>query len=161
MTLKLGAHMKRQCFVIVDRLRSLAVAMCLLVYGLALTGPAQAASDGAFKTSSGNIICGLNTMDVECVIKSGLKPAPPKARVCNGGDPVSDRVSLQANGIAAPVPCAGDPGPLADEVDAKELPEGSTMIKGEIGCVAFKFGLVCTNSKGRGFFLSRASARYF
>ena len=133
----------------------------LVLYGFVLAGSAQAASDGAFKTSSGNIICGLNTVDVECVIKSGLKPAPPKVRVCNGGDPVSDRVSLQANGIAAPVPCAGDPGPLVDEADAKELPEGSTMIKGDIGCAAFKFGLVCTNSKGHGFFLSRASARYF
>jgi hypothetical protein len=155
--------MKRQDFVVVDRLRNPAVAQItiLVLYGFVLAGSAQAASDGAFKTSSGNIICGLNTVDVECVIKSGLKPAPPKVRVCNGGDPVSDRVSLQANGIAAPVPCAGDPGPLVDEADAKELPEGSTMIKGDIGCAAFKFGLVCTNSKGRGFFLSRASARYF
>jgi hypothetical protein len=136
--------------------------MCLVLCGLVLSGSsAQAASDGAFKTSSGNIVCGLSDVDVECVIKSGLKPAPPKKRVCNGGDPVSNRVSLGAAGIAAPVPCAGDPGPLVDEADAKELAEGSTMVKGEIGCVAFKSGLVCVNSKGRGFFLSRASVRYF
>ena len=43
----------------------------------------------------------------------------------------------------------------------KFLAYGSTMVKGEIGCVAFEFGLACVNSKGHGFFLSRASARYF
>ncbi len=153
---------KRRRFVIVDRLRNLAVvqAMCLVVCGLVLAGSAEAASDGAFKTPSGNIVCSLSTVGVECVIKSGLKPAPQKS-VCDGGDPVSDRVNLSATGVAAPLPCAGDPGPLVDEADAKELAEGSTIVKGEIGCVTFKFGLVCTNSNGRGFFLSRASVRYF
>jgi hypothetical protein len=154
--------MKKHRLVIVDRLLNWAVApaMCLALCGLVAAGSAQAASEGAFKTPSGNIICGLYEADVECVIKSGLKPAPPK-RVCDAGDPVSDRVSLSATGIAEPVPCAGDPGPLVDEADAKELAEGATKIKGEIGCATFKFGLVCTNSKGHGFFLSRASARYF
>jgi hypothetical protein len=155
--------MKRQGFVIVDQLRNLALprAMSLVLCGLGLAGSAQAASDGAFKTSSGNIVCSLSDVDVECVIKSGLNPAPPKQRVCNGGDPVSNRVSLLATGIAAPVPCAGDPGPLVDEAVAKELAEGSMMVKGEIGCATFKFGLLFANSKGHGFFLSRASARYF
>jgi hypothetical protein len=154
--------MERRAFVVVDRLRNLAAAqtICLVSCGVVLAGSAEAASDGAFKTASGNIVCGLSNEDVQCVIKSGLKPAPPK-HVCNGGDPVSDRVSLSATGIAAPVPCAGDPGPLVDEADAKELAYGSTLVKGEIGCVAFKSGLVCVNGKGRGFFLSRASARYF
>jgi hypothetical protein len=157
-----GTYMKKQNFVIVDRLLNLAMApaMCLVLCGLVLAGSAEAASDGAFKTPSGNIICGLSNVDVECVIKSGLKPAPPK-RVCDAGDPVSDRVNLSATGVADPVSCAGDPGPLVDEADAKELAEGSTMVKGEIGCATFKFGLVCANSKGHGFFLSRASARYF
>jgi hypothetical protein len=152
----------RQGFVIVDRLRNLAMAqaMCLAVCGLVTAGSAHAASDGAFHTSSGNIVCGLNTDNVECVIKSGLKPAPPKKK-CDGGDPVSDRVILSATGNAEAIDCAGDPGPLVDEAVAKELPEGSTMIKGEIGCAAYKFGLVCVNNKGRGFFLSRASSRVF
>jgi hypothetical protein len=154
--------MKRQRLEIVDRLlnQAVAAAMCLALCGLVAAGSAKAASDGAFKTPSGNIICGLSDVDVECVIKSGLKPAPAK-RVCDAGDPVSDRVSLSATGIAEPISCAGDPGPLVDEADAKELAEGATKIKGEIGCTTFKFGLVCANSKGHGFFLSRASARYF
>lgn len=155
--------MKRRGFVIVDRLRNRAViqTMCLVLCGLVLAGSAEAASDGAFKTASGNIVCDLSNVDVVCVIKSGLEPAPPKQPVCNGGDPVSNRVDLSATGTAAPVPCAGDPGPLADEAAAKVLAYGATMVMGEIGCAAFEFGLVCANSKGRGFFLSRASARYF
>jgi hypothetical protein len=154
---------KRQGFVIVDWLRNWTVveAMCLVMCGLLLSGPAIAASDGAFKTPTGNIVCGLSDVDVECVIKSGLVPAPPKRRVCNGGDPVSNRVSLLAAGTAAPVPCAGDPGPLVDEADAKVLAYGTTIVKGAIACASFEFGIVCVNSKGRGFFLSRASARYF
>jgi hypothetical protein len=154
--------MNRQAFVIVDRLRHLAIAqaMGVAVGGLIAIGPAQAASDGAFHTSSGNIVCSQNTDNVECVIKSGLKPAPAKKK-CDAGDPVSDRVILSAAGTAEAIDCAGDPGPLVDEKVAKELPEGSTMIRGEIGCAAYKFGLVCVNNKGRGFFLSRASSRVF
>jgi hypothetical protein len=80
--------MNRQGFVIVDRLRNLAIAQAigLAMCGLIAVGSAQAASDGAFHTSSGNIVCGLNTDNVECVIKSGLKPAPPKKK-CDAGDP--------------------------------------------------------------------------
>jgi hypothetical protein len=154
--------LKRHGVVITDRLRNLAVAqtMCLVLCGVVATGSAQAASDGAFKTSSGNIVCGLSDTDVVCVIKSGLKPAPPKS-VCNGGDPTFNRVDLAATGTAAPVLCTGDPGPLADEAGAKVLTYGSAMAKGQIGCAAFEFGLVCVNNKGHGFFLSSASARYF
>jgi hypothetical protein len=99
--------MKRQGFVITDQLRNPGAArvMCLVLCGLVLAGSAEAASDGAFKTSSGNIVCGLSNTDVVCVIKSGLNPAPPKQPVCNGGDPVSDRVTLSATGIAAPILC--------------------------------------------------------
>jgi hypothetical protein len=153
--------MKTQSFATVDRLSRVAQAACLVLGGLVLASSAQAASEGAFKTSSGNIVCNLNSDFVECVIKSGLKPAPPKPRACNGGDPVSNRVSMAANGVGAPVPCAGDPGPLVYEAEAKELPDGSTMEKGEIGCAAFKFGVVCANNKGHGFFISRAAASYF
>lgn len=150
-------------FAVVDRLArsALALVMGAVSGGLVLAGSAKAASDGAFKTVSGNIVCDIGDTDVECVIKSGLQPAPPRAN-CNGaGDPVFNRVDLSGAGTAAPVPCAGDPGPLVGEADAKVLAYGSTMIKGQIGCSAFEFGLVCVNSKGRGFFLSRASARYF
>ena len=161
--IKSGDHMKRQSFAIVDRLRNLAAAgtTCLVLYNLLPVEPAKAAFNGAFKTPSGNIVCDLSNTDLVCVIKSGLEPAPPKTSVCYGGDPVSNRVDLTATGIAEPVLCAGDPGPLADDAGAKVLSYGSTSVRGEIGCVSFEFGLACVNSKGHGFFLSRASARYF
>ncbi len=78
--------MKRQRFVIIDRLRNLgaAEAMCLVLCGLVLTESAEAASDGAFKTSSGNIVCGMSNTEVICVIKSGLNPAPPKTVAATG-----------------------------------------------------------------------------
>jgi hypothetical protein len=41
------------------------------------------------------------------------------------------------------------------------LSYGATLIKGETGCTSFEFGVVCANSKGHGFFLSRAAVRYF
>jgi len=160
---KSGNHMKRQRFAIVDRLNDLAAAgaMCLVLCGHLLVEPAKAAFDGAFKTPTGNIVCDLTNTDVVCVIKSGLVPAPPKTTVCNGGDPVSNRVALTATGVAEPVRCAGDPGPLVDDADARVLAYGATMVRGGVGCVSFEFGLACANSRGHGFFLSRASARYF
>jgi hypothetical protein len=102
-----------------------------------------------------------NNGEVDCFIKSGLKPAPRRNDVCPIGNPTSNRVQLFATGIAAPLLCAGDPGPLTNETDAKVLAEGSTLVTGGIGCVAFKSGLVCVNSKARGFLLSPTSARYF
>ena len=107
LAVKSGNHMKRQRFVIVDRLQNLAVAraMCVVSCGLVLAGSAKAAFNGAFETSSGNIVCDLSNTQVVCVIKSGLEPAPPKKQVCNGGDPVSNRVDLSAIGIAEPVAC--------------------------------------------------------
>ena len=56
---------------------------------------------------------------------------------------------------------AGDPGAFAEEPNAKVLAYGATLIKGETGCTSFEFGVVCANSKGHGFFLSRAVVRYF
>jgi hypothetical protein len=132
----------------------------VLVAGLASGAPALAA-DGTFKSESGNIICGINPDNVVCVIKSGLNPAPPRATSCDGGDPVTNRLSLLATGAAEQTACAGDPGPLVDEATAKELPYGTTVANAAIGCAAFKFGIMCTNSQGHGFFLNRSAWRYF
>ena len=142
-----------------SRLRLLAAFAVLAACGQG--GSAEASPDGAFKTPTGNIVCGLNSDNVICVIKTGLNPMPPKQEKCDGGDPVSDRVILSATDAATPILCAGDPGPLVDEAVAKQLADGETIVQGKIGCATFKFGLVCTNSKGHGFFLSRAAASYF
>jgi hypothetical protein len=85
-------------------------------------------------------------------------------RICATADlevfkPSSGNIVCELDNGAAPLLCAGDPGPLTNETEAKVLAEGSTLVKGEIGCLASKSDLVCVNSKGRGFLLSRTSPR--
>jgi hypothetical protein len=154
--------MNKQGIAIVDHFRQPAVipALSLALCGLVPTGPAKARSYESFKTPTGNIVCGMTDTDVECGIKSGLNPAPAK-QACTDGEPVFNRVVLQATGVAEPLHCAGDPGAFAEEQTAKVLSYGATLIKGETGCTSFAFGVVCANSKGHGFFLSRATVRYF
>jgi hypothetical protein len=55
-----------------------------MLCGLVLGGYAQAADLEVFKTSSGNV-CELDNGEVDCFIKSGLKPAPQDAVVAGGG----------------------------------------------------------------------------
>jgi hypothetical protein len=154
--------MNTQRVAVIDQFPKLAIvpAICLVLSGFVPTRPAKAASYESFKTPTGNIICIMNDTDVECGIKSGLNPAPAK-QACTDGDPVFNRVDLSATGIAEPLRCAGDPGAFAEEPNAKVLSYSATLIKGETGCTSFEFGVVCANSKGHGFFLSRAAVRYF
>jgi hypothetical protein len=154
--------MNTQRIAVLDRFskQTIVPAICLLLSGFVPAGPAKAASYESFKTPTGNIVCIVNDTDVECGIKSGLNPAPPK-QTCTDGDPVFNRVDLSAAGVAEPLRCAGDPGAFAEEPNAKVLSYGAALIKGETGCTSFEFGVVCANSKGHGFFLSRAAVRYF
>jgi uncharacterized protein DUF6636 len=123
--------------------------------------------NGAFKTPSGNIVCGYSIApsgeaSMECGIKSGLKP-PPKQVHCDAGDPNDKRVSLRDAGRAVPVLCAGDPGPLLPQIQAKArvLAYGSTTRVGAISCTSETTGLTCRNRSGHGFFLSRERWRTF
>jgi hypothetical protein len=123
--------------------------------------------NGAFKTPSGNIVCGYSiapdgSASLECGIKSGLKP-PPRRIHCDAGDPNDKRVSLRETGRAAPVLCAGDPGPLLPQIDAaaKVLAYGTTIRVGGISCASATTGLTCRNRSGHGFFLSRERWRMF
>ena len=120
---------------------------------------------GAFKTPSGNIVCGwgvapLGRASIECGIKSGLKPAP-KPIHCDAGDPTDKRVSLLETGRATPVRCAGDPGPFVSEAGAKVLRYGTTWSVGGLSCASQVTGLTCRNRAGHGFFLSRDRWRSF
>jgi hypothetical protein len=114
---------------------------------------------GAFKTLSGNIVCGYaigsdGSASMECGIKSGLEP-PPRPIHCQAGDPNDKRVSLTATGRAVPVLCAGDPGPFLVEAKARVLGYGRTWSAGGISCTSATAGLTCRNRAGHGFFLSR------
>ena len=124
-----------------------------------------AAKNGAFKTPSGNIVCGysiapLGDASMECGIKSGLKPPPPRVS-CSAGDPNDKRLSLTATGRAFPVTCAGDPGPFLVESKAGVLGYGRTWAGGGISCASATTGLTCKNRVGHGFFLSRERWRLF
>jgi uncharacterized protein DUF6636 len=149
------------------RAASIVVLGVLLLGGPAL-GESGAGRYGAFKTPSRNIVCGYSiapadgSASMECGIKSGLKP-PPRRIHCLAGDPNDRRVSLRATGRASPVLCAGDPGPLLPQIEAKAkvLAYGRTIRFGGISCMSAIIGLTCRNRSGHGFFLSRAHWRLF
>jgi hypothetical protein len=142
----------------------------LLGVALALIGAGTAAAAGrlgAFKTPSRNIVCGWTIDDhgaasMECGVKSGLKP-PPRRIHCLAGDPNDRRVSLRSRGRATPVLCAGDPGPLLPQIEAKArvLGYGTSTTFGGITCTSRTSGLTCRNRDRHGFFLSRESWRTF
>ena len=124
-----------------------------------------APKNGAFKTPSGNIVCGygidsFGAASIECGIKSGLKPPPPRVS-CTAGDLNDKRVSLTATGRAVPVTCAGDPGPFVSEATASVLGYGRTWSGGGISCTSESTGLTCKNRASHGFFLSRERWRTF
>jgi hypothetical protein len=130
-------------------------------------GARLAARYGAFKTPSRNIVCGYSIdvhgrASMECGVKSGLKP-PPRRIHCLAGDPNDKRVSLRDLGRAAPVLCAGDPGPLLPQIEAKArvLGYGRTWSAGGISCSSATVGLTCRNRAGHGFVLSRERWRTF
>jgi hypothetical protein len=133
--------------------------------GHSYTFTEPAAKNGAFKTPSGNIVCGYGIApsgdaSIECGIKSGLKPPPARVN-CTAGDPNDKRVSLTATGRAVPVTCAGDPGPFLVEARASVLGYGRTWSGGGISCTSETTGLTCRNRAGHGFFLSRERWRTF
>ena len=76
---------------------------------------------GSFKTPSSNIVCDYfihigsraSESNVGCVIKSGLRPAPPR-RPCQDGGYAGDRVYLGVTGGVEVPSCAGDPGPYVN-----------------------------------------------
>ena len=114
--------------------------------------------NGAFKTPSGNIVCGYDfsangSASIGCGIKSGLRPAP--RNTCVDMDYSGKAVSLTATGRARPVVCAGDPGPFLVEAKAHVLRYGKSWRGGGITCASRRAGLTCTNRRGHGFFLSR------
>jgi hypothetical protein len=146
--------------------RALLVGTLLVLLG---GGTAHAARPkyGSFETPSRNIVCGYaidvhGRASMECGIKSGLKP-PPRRIHCLAGDPNDKRLSLRDRGRSAPVLCAGDPGPLLPQIEAKArvLAYGRRWSAGGITCSSAATGLTCRNRSGHGFFLSRARWRTF
>jgi hypothetical protein len=149
----------------VTRVRLALVAAIALT--LAASGGAAFGGNGAFRTPSGNIVCGYGfgagvLTSMECGIKSGLRPAPPMPPGgCTAGDYTTKRVSLTGRGRVVPTVCAGDPGPFLAEAHAAVLAYGKTWQGGGLWCISQPAGLTCGNAAGHGFFLSRARWRSF
>jgi hypothetical protein len=143
------------------------VAASVLVTAAIVVGTASGSGprNGAFKTPSGNIVCGYGfsadgrSASIGCGIKSGLRPAP--RNTCVDMDYSGKSVSLTATGRARPVVCAGDPGPFLVEAKARVLGYGKSWHGGGIACTSRRAGLTCTNRRGHGFFLSRGHWRAF
>ena len=145
----------------------LVIASILAVSAAIAAGAANGTAQryGAFKTPSGNIVCGYGfsadgrSASIGCGIKSGLRPAP--RNTCTDLDYSGKAVSLTATGRAVPVVCAGDPGPFLVEAKARVLGYGKSWRGGGITCTSRRAGLTCTNRRGHGFFLSREHWRAF
>jgi uncharacterized protein DUF6636 len=148
-------------------LAALALPMAMPGLVFAAPPPARAATSDYFKTPSGNIVCeyvvgpkDLPQAFFGCVIKSGLKPAPPR-RTCQEGGYAGDRVSMLLRGRVHVPPCAGDPGAFVYVDVARVLGYGRTWRRGGLRCTSAFAGLTCRNKSGHGFFLSRAHWRAF
>jgi hypothetical protein len=130
--------------------------------------PADTYENGALKTPSANIVCdyfihiGSRAPDstIGCVIRSGLRPAPPR-RPCQDGGYAGDRVYLGVTGRVEVPACAGDPGPYVSVDRARVLGYGKTWSGGGFRCTSAEAGLTCRNKSGHGFFLSRERWRAF
>jgi hypothetical protein len=134
----------------------------LIAAAAAAVASGAARAGGTFRTPSGNIVCGYirGTRTIpatlECGIKSGLSPKPPRsAPACKHLDYVANRIALTSGGRATPIPCAGDPGPLAFAGTAPILAYGRSWRRGGFRCTSRVTGLTCRNRRGHGFFLSR------
>lgn len=119
-----------------------------------------------FQTPSHNIVCMFASglvgagPGVDCAIKSGLNPPPPRVK-CKEGDPTDLFVDLGRSGRAHEPSCAGDPGPLAGDKPARVLKYGHAFSRRGLSCKSAVKGLTCHNKSGHGFFLSRAHSRLF
>ncbi len=133
------------------------------------TTPTSGFKYGFFKTPSGNIQCeyqygGNAPGGVQCGIKSGLKPPPPRR---GPGCSQSNRVSLAVTGRVqtgksiCPGEDEGDAGPFAGGPTAFVLGYGKTWSGGGLSCTSAVSGLTCRNKDGHGFFLSRGNWRQF
>ena len=134
------------------------------------TSPAKQPDFGGFRTPSGNIFCNNaygehanhRVYFLQCGIKSGLKPPPPRK------GPHCTRalwVSMVGSGHAA---WSGSTCPGHDEAQGPIFELAKQMLRygqhwswrGMSCSSAFK-GLTCHNTSGHGFFVSRANTHLF
>ncbi|HEY0118102.1 MAG TPA: hypothetical protein VGC04_04910 [Cellulomonas sp.] len=117
-------------------------------------GPGPAATPGPprFRLPSGNIACDMTADGVTCTVASATF-TPPPATGCTGT--VGHTVVLDAHGVS--VPCVQGPAPTVAGDDVPMLFYASTSTVGQYTCTSATNGVTCTNAKGVGFRLARAS----
>jgi hypothetical protein len=134
-------------------------AFTLILGALVVTSPVHAAAPyPGFYTPSKNISCAYNppfgrySGTIRCDIFSGLVPEPRGA--C---DVDWTGLSLSPVGRGQPV-CAGDT--VADR-RLRVLAYGSRWRHRGFTCLSRRVGVTCRNTRGHGFFLSRAAWRVY
>jgi hypothetical protein len=108
-----------------------------------------------FATPTGNIICFASARQggyVECAIKSGLVPQPPR----DGCELDQPGLTLASTGLAKPT-CRSDPTPAWFDKLIPALAYGTTWAGFGVSCLSQTTGLRCTNRDGHGFSLARES----
>jgi hypothetical protein len=106
-----------------------------------------------FASPSGNIVCFGSAREkgyVECDIKSGLVPPPPRLG-CELDQP---GVVVGSAGSAKPS-CRSDPTPAGLDEQIPTLGYGTTWAGFGVSCVSRETGVRCTNRDGHGFVVAR------
>jgi hypothetical protein len=106
-----------------------------------------------FASPTGNIICFASARDhgfVECDIKSGLVPPPPRL----GCDLDQPGLVVGSTGSAKPS-CRSDPTPAGLDKQIPTLAYGTTWAGFGVSCVSRETGVRCTNRDGHGFVVAR------
>lgn len=118
-------------------------------------GSGQTLGLSDFRSPSRNIACYIVEESVRCDIenKDWSVSRPPGCDLDYGQGLTVGRSSSRGE-----VVCAGD---TALGGSARELPYGSSTRFASFTCSSRQSGITCTNGRGHGFFISRASYRLF
>jgi hypothetical protein len=158
--------MSRRLFLVIAVLVIAVGAVALLALGSLATASSSKTRVGKdtyidFRLPSNNIFCAYVVSSspyakyIRCDIMSGIKPKPTGKCKYEGSRGIS--VDLNATGRAT-FPCSSD---TVYNKSAKILNYGKTWRRGGFTCKSKLSGLTCTNSSGRGFFLSRQHSYRF
>jgi hypothetical protein len=126
----------------------------------ALPASARTVTFVSFRTPSKNIYCAYSSglgapAFLRCDIRSKLRPAP-RPHACVEGV-YGESVGMTKT-AAAHVLCISD---TTYNPNARVLAYGTSWARDGFRCSSRASGLTCANSRGHGFFLSRASWRVY
>lgn len=133
----------------------------IVLMAVMVSGPVAAQDYVAFKSPSGNIICGMFGGDeggVRCDMNSMTTQSittPPADCDLDWGS--SFWIGAQAR--KGELACVSDP--VVNPGEGRVLPYGMAKSFGGVSCVSAKSGVTCTNADGHGFAIAKARQRLF